>query len=59
MTEENLTWEEIARAFGKEKDPRRRKELERNLGIALERAGFQNFSFRKRLPQQNQGPEEK
>ena len=44
MGEVNKSWEEIVRQLRKEADPRRRKELERELNAALERAGFKKFS---------------
>ena len=44
MSDENPNWEDIARELGGERDQRKRKRLEYELGIALERAGFQQFS---------------
>jgi|KBSSwiStaDraftv2_1062776.scaffolds.fasta_scaffold13197_7 hypothetical protein len=46
MDEVNRSWEEIVTQWRRETDPRRRKELERDLHSALERAGFQKFSRR-------------
>ena len=44
MDEVNRSWEEIVRELRSEADPRKRKELERDLNSALERAGFLKFS---------------
>jgi hypothetical protein len=50
MNANNRNWEEIANELSKEADPQTRQKLERDLGSALERAGFQNFSRRKQQP---------
>jgi hypothetical protein len=41
---ESRNWEDIVRELSRETDPRRRRKLERDLGRALERAGFQKLS---------------
>jgi hypothetical protein len=48
------SWQEIAKELGKEADPQKRQKLERDLGSALERAGFQKFSRRKQQPRDRQ-----
>lgn len=47
MNVANRRWEEIAKELSKEADPQKRQKLERDLGSALEQAGFQKFSRRK------------
>jgi len=48
------SWQEIAKELSKEADPQKRQKLERDLGSALERAGFQKFSRRKQKPRDRQ-----
>ena len=56
MAKISRNWEEIARELGRETDPRRRKELERDLNSALEQAGFQKFS--RRMPRASDDQED-
>ncbi len=44
MTEDNLSWKEIARELSREANPQKRHHLEQELRAALERAGFKKFS---------------
>ena len=48
---EYRNWEDIARELSRETDPRRRRKLERDLGPALERAGFQKLGRKNLLPE--------
>jgi hypothetical protein len=50
ISDENRNWDDIARELCRERDPQKRKRLEYELGVALKRAGFQQFSRRAQQP---------
>ena len=47
VEEENRNWEEIVHQLKIEKDPQKKKQLQCDLGAALEDAGFKLFSKRR------------
>ncbi len=56
---ESRNWEDIARELSRETDPRLRRKLERDLGPALERAGFQKLSRQAPFPENEDDQVEK
>jgi len=59
MAKISRNWEEIARELSREKNPHKRKTLERDLNSALEQAGFQRFSRRTPQTSDDQGQDKK